>query len=148
VQALLQRVSQSSVAVDGTVVSSIKRGLLVLLCAERGDTDEVARRLIEKIVKLRVFEDEAGKMNLSVQDVSGELLIVSQFTLAADTSRGNRPSFTGAALPEDARRLYDVFVGFSRETGLTVQTGVFAANMQVSLVNDGPITIGLTIRNP
>ncbi len=147
-QALLQRVSQSSVAVDGTVVGSIERGLLVLLCAERGDTDDVARRLIEKIVKLRVFEDEAGKMNLSVQDVSGELLIVSQFTLAADTSRGNRPSFTGAALPEHARRLYDVFVGLSRETGLTVQTGVFAANMQVSLVNDGPITIGLTIRNP
>jgi len=148
VQALLQRVSQASVAVDGRAVGSIERGLLVLLCAERGDTDDVARRLVEKLSKLRVFEDDAGKMNLSVQDISGSLLIVSQFTLAADTSKGNRPSFTAAALPEEAHRLYDIFVGFSRQTGLNVQTGIFAANMQVSLVNDGPITIGLTIRNP
>jgi D-tyrosyl-tRNA(Tyr) deacylase len=148
VQALLQRVSHSSVAIDGTVVGSIERGLLVLLCAERGDNEDVARRLVEKIAKLRVFEDAAGKMNLSVQDISGALLIVSQFTLAADTSKGNRPSFIGAALPEDGRRLYDVFVGLARQTGLTVQTGVFAANMQVSLVNDGPVTIGLAIRTP
>jgi D-aminoacyl-tRNA deacylase len=148
VQALLQRVSQASVAVDGRVVGSIESGLLVLLCAERGDTDDVARRLVEKLTKLRVFEDDAGKMNLSVQDISGSLLIVSQFTLAADTSKGNRPSFTAAALPEEAQRLYDIFVGLSRQTGLHVQTGIFAANMQVSLVNDGPITIGLTIRNP
>ena len=139
--AVLQRVSEASVRVDGAVIGQIDAGLLVLLCAEKGDTEVVADKMLAKMLKLRIFSDEAGKMNRSVQDVAGGLLVVSQFTLAADVAGGNRPSFTQAAAPEDGRRLYAHFVAQARATHPVVQTGQFAADMKVSLVNDGPITI-------
>lgn len=129
----------------GREVGAIGPGLLVLLCAERGDTDAVADKLLAKLLKLRIFSDAAGKMNLSVQDVAGGLLIVSQFTLAADTSGGNRPSFTGAAPPDEGRRLYDYFVAQARAAHPVVATGEFAADMQVALINDGPVTIPLRV---
>jgi D-aminoacyl-tRNA deacylase len=140
-KAVLQRVSEARVVVDGEVVGAIGRGLLVLLCAERGDTDAVADRLLAKVLKLRIFADEAGKMNRSVQDVGGGLLVVSQFTLAADVSGGNRPSFTQAAAPDEGRSLYEHFVAQARAAHPSVATGRFAADMQVHLVNDGPVTI-------
>ena len=143
--ALLQRVSEARVRVQGQVVGEIGHGLLVLLCAERGDTEAVADKVLAKLLKLRIFADEAGKMNRSVQDVGGGLLLVSQFTLAADVSGGNRPSFTQAAAPEDGRRLYEHVVAQARAAHPLVQTGQFAADMQVALVNDGPITIPLRI---
>jgi D-tyrosyl-tRNA(Tyr) deacylase len=139
--AVLQRVSEASVRVDGEIIGQIGHGLLVLLCAEQGDTDAVADKLLAKILKLRIFSDEAGKMNLSLQDVGGGLLVVSQFTLAAGVSGGNRPSFTQAAKPDEGRRLYEHFVAQARITHPLVQTGQFAADMKVALVNDGPITI-------
>lgn len=142
---VIQRVSQARVVVGGEVVGQISAGLLVLLCAERGDSDAQADKLLAKILKLRIFSDDAGKMNRSVQDVSGGLLIVSQFTLAADVSGGNRPSFTGAAAPDEGRRLYDYFVAQARLAHPQVETGQFAADMQVHLVNDGPVTIPLRI---
>ena len=147
---VVQRVSQARVLVDGAVTGEIGAGLLVLLCAERGDTDVQADKLLAKMLKLRIFADgpgasPTGKMNLSVQDTGGGLLIVSQFTLAADVSGGNRPSFTGAASPEEGRRLYDYFVALARLAHPLVQTGQFAAHMQVQLVNDGPVTIPLRI---
>ncbi len=141
--AVLQRVSEARVVVDGAVVGAIGHGLLALLCAEPNDTEAVADKLLAKILKLRIFSDEAGKMNKSVVDVAGGLLIVSQFTLAADTTGGNRPSFTAAAPPALGERLYDHFVGQARLAHPVVQTGVFAADMKVHLVNDGPITIPL-----
>ena len=144
-KALLQRVSEARVVVDGDTVGEIAQGLLVLLCAERGDTEAVGQKMLDKILKLRVFYDEAGKMNHSVQDVAGGLLVVSQFTLAADTRSGTRPSFTGAAPADEGRRLYDDFVAQARERHALVQTGVFGADMKVHLVNDGPVTIPLTI---
>lgn len=139
--ALLQRVKEARVDVAGQTVGAIQQGLLVLLCAERGDSEAVADKLLAKILKLRIFSDEEGKMNRSVQDVGGGLLVVSQFTLAADTSGGNRPSFTNAAPPDEGRRLYDYFVARARASHSVVQTGQFAADMQVHLVNDGPVTI-------
>lgn len=139
--AVLQRVSEASVRVEGAVIGQINAGLLVLLCAEKSDTEAVADKMLAKILKLRIFSDEAGKMNRSVQDVGGGLLVVSQFTLAADVAGGNRPSFTQAAAPEDGRRLYEHFVAQARAAHPVVQTGQFAADMKVSLVNDGPITI-------
>ena len=144
--AVLQRVRQARVEVGGAVVGAIGPGLLVLVCAERGDTEAEADKLLAKMLKLRIFSDEAGKMNLSVQDVDGKggcggLLIVSQFTLAADTKGGNRPSFTAAAAPDEGRRLYNYFVDQARAAHPIVQTGEFAADMQVHLVNDGPVTI-------
>ena len=139
--AVLQRVSEASVRVDGAVIGQIDAGLLVLLCAEKGDTEAVADKMLAKMLKLRIFSDEAGKMNRSVQDVGGGLLVVSQFTLAADVAGGNRPSFTQAAAPEDGLRLYEHFVAQARAAHPVVQTGQFAADMKVSLVNDGPITI-------
>lgn len=139
--ALLQRVSEASVRVDGDVIGQIGSGLLVLLCAEKGDTDAVADKMLSKILKLRIFGDDAGKMNLSVQEVGGGLLVVSQFTLAADVAGGNRPSFTQAAAPDEGRRLYEHFVAQARAAHPLVQTGRFAADMKVALVNDGPITI-------
>ncbi len=145
-KAVLQRVGQARVEVAGQVVGAIGQGLLVLLCAERGDTDAVADKLLAKILKLRIFSDAAGKMNLSVQDVAGGLLVVSQFTLAADTAGGNRPSFTNAAPPDEGRRLYEHFVSQARAQHPTVATGQFAADMQVHLVNDGPVTIPLQIQ--
>jgi D-tyrosyl-tRNA(Tyr) deacylase len=139
--AVLQRVRQANVSVAGEVVGQIEQGLLVLLCAEQGDTDAVADKLLSKMLKLRIFSDDAGKMNRSVQDVGGGLLVVSQFTLAADVSGGNRPSFTQAAKPDEGRRLYEHFVAQARAVHPVVQTGQFAADMQVALVNDGPVTI-------
>jgi D-tyrosyl-tRNA(Tyr) deacylase len=139
--AVLQRVSEASVRVDGEVIGQIGAGLLVLLCAEKGDTEAVADKMLAKMLKLRIFGDGAGKMNLSVQDVAGGLLVVSQFTLAADVSSGTRPGFSGAAAPEDARRLYDHFVAQAQKDHPVVQTGRFAADMKVALTNDGPITI-------
>jgi D-tyrosyl-tRNA(Tyr) deacylase len=139
--AVLQRVSEASVRVDGAVIGQIGVGLLVLLCAEKGDTDAVAEKMLAKILKLRIFSDDAGKMNLSVQDVGGGLLVVSQFTLAADVAGGNRPSFTQAAVPDEGRRLYEHFVAQAQKAHAVVQTGRFAADMKVALINDGPITI-------
>ena len=144
-QALIQRVTRASVSVGNETIGAIGPGLLVLLCAERGDTDAVADKLLAKLLKLRIFSDEAGKMNRSVQDVAGGLLIVSQFTLAADTSGGNRPSFTAAAAPDEGRRLYEHFVAQARSAHPVVQTGRFAADMQVALVNDGPVTIPMRL---
>ena len=143
---VLQRVLQARVEVEGRVVGQIGAGLVVLVCAERGDTGREADRLLAKLLKLRVFSDAAGKMNLSVQDMDGQgtpggLLLVSQFTLAADTTGGNRPSFTQAAAPDDGRRLYDYLVAQARKVHPIVATGQFAADMQVHLVNDGPVTI-------
>jgi D-aminoacyl-tRNA deacylase len=143
---LIQRVSQARVEVSGVAIGEIGPGLLVLVCAEQGDSEAVADKLLAKILKLRIFSDEAGKMNRSVQDTGGGLLLVSQFTLAADTSGGNRPSFTNAAAPEEGRRLYEYFVARARESHPVVQTGEFAADMKVHLVNDGPVTIPLTVR--
>lgn len=140
-QAILQRVSQASVTVEGQTIGAIDHGLLILLCAERGDTDALVEKMLSKILKLRIFSDEAGKMNRSVQDVGGGLLIVSQFTLAADVSGGNRPSFTNAAPPDEGRRLYELFVAQARLAHPIVQTGQFATDMKVSLINDGPVTI-------
>ena len=140
---LLQRVRQARVEVAGEVVGAIGAGLLVLVCAERGDTEAEADKLLAKILKLRIFSDDAGKMNKSVQDTAGGLLLVSQFTLAADTTGGNRPSFTQAAAPGDGRRLYDHFVARARAAHPNVATGEFAADMQLHLVNDGPVTIPL-----
>jgi len=144
--ALLQRVKQARVEIDGQTVGHIGVGLLVFVCAERGDSEPVAERLLAKILKLRIFSDEAGKMNRSVQDVNGGLLIVSQFTLAADTTGGNRPSFGAAAAPDEGRRLYDYFVDRARAAHPQVQSGRFGADMQVHLLNDGPVTIPMTLR--
>ena len=129
----------------GREVGAIGPGLLVLLCAERGDDAAVADKLLAKLLKLRIFSDAAGKMNLSVQDVAGGLLIVSQFTLAADTSGGNRPSFTAAAPPDLGRSLYEYFVAQARAAHPVVATGEFGADMQVALVNDGPVTIPMRL---
>lgn len=142
---LSQRVSEAKVVVAGRTIGEIGPGLLVLLCAERGDTETQADRLLAKLLKLRIFSDEAGKMNRSVQDVGGGLLVVSQFTLAADTAGGNRPSFTNAAAPDEGRRLYEYFVAQARAAHPQVQTGEFAADMKVQLVNDGPVTIPLRV---
>lgn len=142
-KAVLQRVSEASVTVQGAVVGRIGPGLLVLLCAERGDTDAHAARMLAKILKLRIFGDDAGKMNRSLQDVGGGLLVVSQFTLAADASGGNRPGFSSAAAPDEGRRLYDLFVALAQAAHPVVQTGRFATDMRVALVNDGPVTIPL-----
>ncbi len=142
---VLQRVTQAKVDIDEKTVGQIGKGLMVLVCAEKGDTDEKARLLAQRLLRYRVFEDENGKMNLSVTDVKGGLLLISQFTLAADTTRGNRPSFTPAAPPDEGKRLFDIIVQETEKSGLTVQTGQFGAYMRVSLVNDGPVT--LTLRN-
>jgi D-aminoacyl-tRNA deacylase len=142
---VLQRVREARVDVDGQTVGAIGAGLLVLVCAERGDTETEADKLLAKILKLRIFSDAAGKMNHSVQDTGGGLLLVSQFTLAADTTGGNRPSFTQAAAPDEGRRLYDYVVAQARAAHPQVATGQFAADMQVHLVNDGPVTIPLRI---
>ena len=142
-KAVLQRVGEARVDIAGLTVGRIGAGLLVLVCAERGDSDAAADRLLAKILKLRIFSDAAGKMNRSVQDVGGGLLIVSQFTLAADVSGGNRPSFTQAAPPDEGRRLYGHFVAQAQAAHPDVATGEFGADMQVHLVNDGPVTIAL-----
>lgn len=144
--AVVQRVREAKVVVEGRTIGEIGPGLLALVCAERGDTEAQADKLLAKMLKLRIFGDEAGKMNRSVQDVGGGLLVVSQFTLAADTSGGNRPSFTNAAPPDEGRRLYEYFVAQARAAHPMVQTGEFAADMKVHLVNDGPVTIPMQVR--
>jgi D-tyrosyl-tRNA(Tyr) deacylase len=147
---VIQRVSQASVSVQGQVVGAIGPGLLVLVCAEQGDTEVEAEKFLAKLLKLRIFSDAQGKMNHSVQDLDGQgtpggVLLVSQFTLAANGQGGNRPSFTQAAAPAEGRRLYDYVVAQARVAHPQVQTGQFAADMQVALVNDGPVTIPLRI---
>ena len=144
-KALLQRVTEARVEVHGATVGQIGAGLLLLVCAERGDSEAQADKLLTKILKLRIFSDEGGKMNRSLQDVAGGLLIVSQFTLAADVSGGNRPSFTAAAAPDVGRKLYDFFVAQATAAHPLVQTGQFGADMKVHLVNDGPVTIPLQV---
>ncbi len=144
-KAVLQRVSEARVVADGQTVGEIAKGLVVLLCAEKGDTEATGQKMLDKILKLRVFYDDAGKMNRSVTDVNGGLLVVSQFTLAADTSSGTRPSFTSAAPADEGRRLYDAFVAQAKSRHAPVQTGIFGADMKVHLVNDGPVTIPITI---
>lgn len=145
-RALIQRVKSASVVIEGQVHGQIEAGLLVLLGIADTDTAEDLDYLVRKVPALRVFSDEAGKMNLSLMDGRGSLLVVSQFTLIADTAKGNRPSFIGAARPEKAIPLYEEFLARMRATGLTVANGVFGADMQVSLVNDGPVTILLDSR--
>lgn len=143
--ALLQRVARARVVIEGETVGEIGAGLLALVCAERGDGRTEADKLLTKILKLRIFADDAGRMNRSLQDVGGGLLIVSQFTLAADTSGGNRPSFTNASSPAEGEALYDYFVERARAGHAPIATGRFGAMMQVELVNDGPVTIPLRI---
>lgn len=140
-KALLQRVSQAKVEVDGRVVGDIHAGLLVFLCAMKGDTEQDLDYMVKKVLALRIFSDEQGKMNRSVMDIKGELLVVSQFTLAASLRKGNRPSFEQAEDPGRAKELYHIFVRRLENTGLTIGTGEFAASMAVSLTNDGPVTI-------
>lgn len=140
-RALIQRVTQARVEVEGAVIGEIGPGLLILICAMQGDTEAEADRLAAKIAKLRIFRDEEGRMNRSVLDVGGAALVVSQFTLAGDTSRGNRPGFSTAAPPTEGERLYEYFAAQVQAQGLAVATGRFGADMAVSLVNDGPVTI-------
>lgn len=140
---LLQRVKNASVTVNEQVIGAVKQGLLVLVCAEKGNSAEQCEKLAKKVLAYRIFEDENGKMNKSVSDIGGEILIVSQFTLAADTAKGLRPSFTPAADPETGKRLYEHFIEKIKESGLKTETGQFGANMQVALINDGPVTIWL-----
>ncbi|MBI5657024.1 MAG: D-tyrosyl-tRNA(Tyr) deacylase [Geobacter sp.] len=139
-KAVVQRVSEARVEVDGAVVGAVGRGMLVLLGVAQGDTERDAAWLARKIVELRIFEDDAGKMNLALADVGGSLLAVSQFTLLGECSKGRRPSFTGAAAPDEGKRLYEYFVEQVRQTGTPVATGIYQADMQVHLVNDGPVT--------
>ncbi len=145
---LLQRVSEASVTVDGDVTGAIGHGLMVLVCAEKGDTEREADALLAKLLTYRVFSDDAGKMNRSVTDVAGGLLLVPQFTLAADTRSGTRPSFSPAAAPEDGRRLFDHVVRQARERHGIVETGRFGADMKVALINDGPVTFWLRVDPP
>ena len=142
---LLQRVTQARVDVGSETVGAIGKGLMVLVCAERGDSEEQAERLLERLLAYRVFSDEAGKMNLSLRDVHGGLLLVPQFTLAADTRKGNRPSFTPAAPPDEGRRLFEHMLHRARGVHAPVESGRFGADMQVSLTNDGPVTIWLQV---
>ncbi|WP_151638855.1 D-aminoacyl-tRNA deacylase [Noviherbaspirillum aerium] len=144
--ALLQRVLEARVVVEGEVVGAINGGLMVLVCAERNDTVKEADALLAKLLAYRVFADDAGKMNRSVADTGGGLLLVPQFTLAADTRSGARPSFTPAATPEEGRRLFDHFVSAARASHAAVETGCFGAHMQVSLTNDGPVTFWLQVK--
>ncbi|WP_434939723.1 D-aminoacyl-tRNA deacylase [Shewanella sp. HL-SH8] len=142
---LIQRVKHAKVTVADETTGEINQGLLVLLGVEREDDIEKMQKLATKISKYRVFSDENGKMNLNISQVGGQLLVVSQFTLAADTGKGLRPSFSGAATPEQANTLYEAFVAYCGELGLDTQTGRFGADMQVSLINDGPVTFSLQV---
>ena len=141
-RAVLQRVDRASVSVDGVTVGEIGQGLMILVCAMQGDSEAQAEKLAAKIAKLRIFKDDQGKMNLSVKDAGGAALIVSQFTLAADL-RGNRPGFSPAASPDEGKRLYEHFTARMAAEGIAVQNGIFGADMDVSLVNQGPVTIWL-----
>lgn len=144
-RALIQRVSGASVSVDGAEIGACGQGVLILICAMEGDTDDLPAKMAAKISKLRIFKDEAGKMNRSLVDIGGEALVVSQFTLAADTSRGNRPGFSQAAAPEEGERLYEAFAGELAALGVPVAKGQFGADMQVALTNDGPVTIWIEL---
>jgi D-aminoacyl-tRNA deacylase len=144
--ALLQRTLEAKVVVEGETVGAIGPGLIVLLCAERNDTEKEADALLAKLLSYRVFADDAGKMNRSVADMQGGLLLVPQFTLAADTQSGTRPSFTPAAAPEEGRRLFDYFVAKARTKHPVLETGTFGAHMRVSLTNDGPVTFWLQVK--
>ena len=145
-RAVVQRVSRAEVRIDGRVAGKIARGFVVLLGVADGDTDADAAFLVDRIVGMRIFADAAGKMNLSIAQAEGSLLVVSQFTLLADTHSGRRPSFTKAAPPDEARRLYEHFLSLARIRGVKVETGEFGATMEVDLVNDGPVTIILDSR--
>ncbi len=140
-KAVIQRVQRASVTVDGEIIASIGQGYLVLAGMAKGDTRETVDRITKKMLSLRIFADENGKTNRSIRDVNGSLLIVSQFTLCADTSHGNRPGFTTAAAPDEAEKLYEYMLSLCAESGLTVEHGQFGADMKVELVNDGPFTI-------
>lgn len=142
-RALVQRVTQASVRVDGQVTGQIEDGLLILACAMIGDDDATAQKLAAKIAKLRIFRDDEGRMNRSILDTGGAALVVSQFTLAADTSRGNRPGYSSAAPPDEGEALVKVFANALETQGITVAHGQFGADMKVSLLNDGPVTIWL-----
>lgn len=143
--ALIQRVTQAKVDVDGETIGAIDKGLLVLLGVEREDDLAKMEKLATKVMSYRIFSDENGKMNLNLQQAGGSLLVVSQFTLAADTGRGLRPSFSGAGTPDQAKTLYEAFITFCQSKGVTTETGEFGADMQVSLVNDGPVTFNLQV---
>lgn len=143
-KAVLQRVKKAAVTIDGEIYSSIDTGMLVLFCVEKGDTQDKIEWYINKITSLRCFEDENEKMNLSIKDINGELLVVSQFTLAADCKKGTRPSFDNAEVPDIAKSIYEKLVSGLRKNDITVKTGVFGAMMEVSLINDGPVTFVLT----
>ncbi|AUQ41512.1 D-aminoacyl-tRNA deacylase [Yersinia ruckeri] len=143
--ALIQRAQSASVDVEGVTVGAIDAGLLVLLGVEQGDNEQKAQRLCDRVLGYRIFSDESDKMNLNVQQVGGSLLVVSQFTLVADTQKGMRPGFSRGAIPEEANRLYQYFVAQCRERGVKTETGQFAAEMKVSLVNDGPVTFWLQV---
>lgn len=144
-RALIQRVTRASVSVDGARIGQCGHGLLVLICAMRGDTEAQADQMAAKIAKLRIFKDDEGRMNRSILDTGGGALVVSQFTLAADTSRGNRPGFSAAASPDEGRRLYAYFAASLAALGIPTATGEFGADMAVDLVNDGPVTIWLDL---
>lgn len=143
--ALIQRVSEASVRVDGEIVGEIQQGLLVLLGVEKNDDEAKAKRLTERVLGYRIFEDDGGKMNLNVQQIGGSVLVVSQFTLPADTQKGMRPSFSKGADPVEAQRLYDYFSLCCQETGIKTQNGRFGEDMKVALVNDGPVTFWLQV---
>ena len=146
-RAVVQRVSRAEVRIDGRIAGQIARGFVVLLGVATGDGEADAAHLVDRILGMRIFADDAGKMNLSISQVNGALLVVSQFTLLADTNSGRRPSFTKAAPPDEARRLYEHFLSLCRKTGVRVASGEFGAMMKVSLINDGPVTIILDSRN-
>ena len=144
-QGLIQRVTQAKVEVAGECVGAIDKGILLLLGVEKLDDESTADKLLHKVSNYRIFTDDAGKMNLSLKDIEGELLVVSQFTLAADTKKGMRPSFSSAGTPAQAEALYDYFVAQAKAVGIKVQTGQFSEDMQVSLCNDGPVTFNLSV---
>ena len=144
-RALIQRVTRAAVSVDGQQIGQCGKGLMILICAMQGDTEAQADQIAAKIAKLRIFKDDEGRMNRSILDIGGSALVVSQFTLAADTSRGNRPGFSAAAAPEEGRRLYTHFAASLAALGIPVETGEFGADMAVELVNDGPVTIWLEV---
>jgi len=146
-RALIQRVTEAQVVVDGDIIGKVGEGLLILICAMQGDNDADSAKLAQKITKLRIFRDDQGRMNRSLVDTGGAALIVSQFTLGADTSRGNRPGFSQAASPDEGCRLYDAFVADFKALGIPVETGQFGADMKVSLTNDGPVTIWIDTGN-
>lgn len=145
-KAVVQRVKSAHVAVENTIISNIGNGLMVLLGIQDGDTEKEANFLVEKIIHLRIFEDNQGKMNLSLKDIKSELLVISQFTLVGDCKKGRRPSFTKAAAPDRANTLYEYFIGRAIESGVVTKSGQFQANMDVSLINQGPVTLVLDTR--